>query len=355
MKLNKVFMQSNEMDRIIFTPSAGAELVSLLEGMSPGDVFVLADGNTARFLPRLFGKEWLEKGMLTPLPPGEQAKTPATVATLWTELHRRQARRSSLLVNVGGGVVSDTGGFAAATFKRGMRCVNVPTTLLAQVDASVGGKTGVNFLGCKNEVGVFAPPEQVIISPEFLPSLPKRELLSGLAEMVKHALLDNAAHLRRVVSADLRAVGSPAFLQLIRNSVTVKAAIVSRDPEERGERRALNLGHTAGHAIEAFSWETGNRLLHGEAVAWGLVAELWLSVRETGFPHPAFEEVHDFVRQHYPPFSCAGAEKKVLALMNHDKKNDHPGVNFTLLENIGKYTINNYCSPVLILEALRAI
>ena len=348
-------MEPNEMDRIVFAASAREELSRLLEGTPPEEVFFVADGNTRRFFPCVVPGPWRDEGRLAVLPPGEVNKNLAGVERVWTLLHEGNARRSSVLVNIGGGVVADTGGFAAATFKRGMRFVNVPTTLLAQVDASLGGKTGVDFMGCKNEIGAFARPERVVVSSEFLSTLPERELLSGLAEMLKHALLDSPAHLRRVMEADLGAASAPAFLRLVRDSVGVKAAIVARDPLERGERRALNLGHTAGHAIESLSLASGVPLRHGEAVAWGLVVELWLSVREKGFPRPVFEETRDFVRRRYPPLAFGGRGDELLALMARDKKNDRPGLNFTLLEDVGKYTINNYCAPGLVREALRLI
>ena len=348
-------MQTNEMDRVVFTASAEEELARLLAAFAPEDVFVLADGNTRRFLPGLLGGRWLSEERIATVPPGESSKSPEGAAAVWSVLHRGNARRSSLLVNVGGGVVTDLGGFAASVFKRGMAFVNVPTTLLAQVDASVGGKTGINFMGIKNEVGLFAFPERVIVSPGFLPFLPERELRSGLAEMLKHGLLDSPDHLRRVMSVDGRTVDSPEFLRLVRASVAVKAAFVARDPGERGPRHALNLGHTVGHALESLSWEDGAPLSHGEAVAWGLVAELWLSVREKGFPRAVFEEVRAFVRRRYPPCLAGGRGERLLEIMSHDKKNDRPGVNFTLLEDVGKYTINNYCSPESVREALRMI
>lgn len=346
-------MQTNEMRLIKFTTSAKAELAKMLEDIPSDSVFILSDSNTERFASRLFPEEMRGKGALPPLKPGEQSKTPEMAAALWEELRRRGARRTSILVNVGGGVVSDLGGFVAATYKRGMYFLNVPTTLLAQVDASVGGKTGINLGPVKNAVGLFAQPEAIVVSPEFLPYLPERELYSGLAEMLKHALLDSRDHLRRVLTSDLRAVDSPAFLDLIRDSVKVKAKLVSYDPGDWADRRALNLGHTVGHAVEGLSLQTPSPLLHGEAVAWGLVAELWMSVREKGFPLAVYEEVRDFVRRHYPSCPMEAQADRLLELMAEDKKNDEPGLNFTLLEDVGKYTIDNYCSPALVREALR--
>ena len=170
------------MDRIVFAASAREELSRLLEGTPPEEVFFVADGNTRRFFPGVVPGPWCDEGRLAVLPPGEVNKNLAGVERVWTLLHEGNARRSSVLVNIGGGVVADTGGFAATTFKRGMRFVNVPTTLLAQVDASLGGKTGVDFMGCKNEIGAFARPERVVVSSEFLSTLPERELLSGLAD-----------------------------------------------------------------------------------------------------------------------------------------------------------------------------
>ena len=247
------------------------------------------------------------------------------------------------------------GGCAASCFKRGMRHINVPTTLLAQVDASVGGKTGVDFNGLKNEVGTFAEPEGVVVDNGMLAMLPRREVLSGLAEMVKHALLDSGEHVEEVLAADLADVAGAGFLGLIEQSVAVKARFVRQDPKEGGWRRALNLGHTAGHAIESAALQRGEAVTHGEAVAHGLEAALWLSVRKRGFDARLYGRVREFVRRTYPRCEAAAEGDALYALMLHDKKNERAGVNFTLLRAPGEPEINCYCEREEILEALKEI
>ena len=343
------------MDGILFTTDTQQALAHLLRETSPEEVFIVADTNTSAFLPRILPPECRDRQHLTVLEAGEEHKTLASVSRLWEMLSRQGARRTSTLLCVGGGVLTDLGGFAAATFKRGMRCINIPTTLLAQVDASIGGKTGFNFLGLKNEIGTFANPDGVIIDPTFLTTLPRPHLLSGLAEMIKHGLLSTPTHLESVLQCLSRFPSDEHLLPLIRESVRVKADIVHRDPGEQGERRALNLGHTVGHAIESLSLREGTPLLHGEAVALGLIAELYLSALLAGFPNTTYEHLSRAIHRHYPSFPAAPRADELLRLMLHDKKNDRPGINITLLADIGRYTINNYCSPADITRALQQI
>ena len=290
------------MESIIFTADAGMVLAELLDGTKHEDIFIVADKHTVLFCDRLFEKvDWLPSHV-TVLDCGEENKSVESVSRIWMMLSKQGARRSSILVCVGGGVVTDLGGFAASTFKRGMRCINVPTTLLAQVDASLGGKTGFNFNGLKNEIGTFSIPEKVIIDPRFLNHLPVRERMSGFAEMIKHGLLSNREYLTRLLNLEHQEMTQEYMLELIRRSVTIKNEIVTRDPREQGLRKVLNFGHTIGHAIESLSITRGTPLLHGEAVALGLVAELYLSVNEKGFPEEIYREVRNFVKQHYPPY-----------------------------------------------------
>ena len=343
------------MESIIFTPDAGMVLAELLDGTQHEDIFIVADKHTVVFCDRLFEKvDWLPSHV-TVLDCGEENKSVESVSRIWMMLSKQGARRSSILVCVGGGVVTDLGGFAASTFKRGMRCINVPTTLLAQVDASLGGKTGFNFNGLKNEIGTFSIPEKVIIDPRFLNHLPVRERMSGFAEMIKHGLLSNREYLTRLLNLEYRETTPEYMLELIRRSVTIKNEIVSQDPREQGPRKVLNFGHTIGHAIESLSIMQGSPLLHGEAVALGLVAELYLSVKEKGFPEEVYREVRDFVKQHYPPYPLMDHVDTLYELMLHDKKNERWGVNFTLLSGIGEFSLDNYCSKDLVVEALSQV
>ena len=343
------------MESIIFTADAGMVLAELLDGTQHEDIFIVADKHTVVFCDRLFEKvDWLPSHV-TVLDCGEENKSVESVSRIWMMLSKQGARRSSILVCVGGGVVTDLGGFAASTFKRGMRCINVPTTLLAQVDASLGGKTGFNFNGLKNEIGTFSIPEKVIIDPRFLNHLPVRERMSGFAEMIKHGLLSNREYLTRLLNLEYQKATPEYFLELIRRSVTIKNEIVSQDPREQGPRKVLNFGHTIGHAIESLSIMQGSPLLHGEAVALGLVAELYLSVKEKGFPEEVYREVRDFVKQHYPPSPLMDHVDTLYELMLHDKKNERWGVNFTLLSGIGEFSLDNYCSKDLVVEALSQV
>lgn len=343
------------MESIIFTTDAGMVLAELLDGTQHEDIFIVADKHTVLFCDRLFEKvDWLPSHV-TVLDCGEENKSVESVSRIWMMLSKQGARRSSILVCVGGGVVTDLGGFAASTFKRGMRCINVPTTLLAQVDASLGGKTGFNFNGLKNEIGTFSIPEKVIIDTRFFNHLPVRERMSGFAEMIKHGLLSNREYLIRLLNLEHQETTQEYMLELIRRSVTIKNEIVTRDPREQGLRKVLNFGHTIGHAIESLSIMQGSPLLHGEAVALGLVAELYLSVKEKGFPEEIYREVRNFVKQHYPPYPLMNHVDTLYELMLHDKKNERWGVNFTLLSGIGEFSLDNYCSKDLVVEALSQV
>ena len=343
------------MESIIFTADAGMVLAELLDGTKHEDIFIVADKHTVLFCDRLFEKVDWPPSHVTVLDCGEENKSVESVSRIWMMLSKQGARRSSILVCVGGGVVTDLGGFAASTFKRGMRCINVPTTLLAQVDASLGGKTGFNFNGLKNEIGTFSIPEKVIIDPRFLNHLPVRERMSGFAEMIKHGLLSNREYLTRLLNLEHQEMTQEYMLELIRRSVTIKNEIVTRDPREQGLRKVLNFGHTIGHAIESLSITRGTPLLHGEAVALGLVAELYLSVKEKGFPEEIYREVRNFVKQHYPPYPLMDHVDTLYELMLHDKKNERWGVNFTLLSGIGEFSLDNYCSKDLVVEALSQV
>ena len=242
---------------------------------------------------------------------------------MWEALGNGGASRHSLLICLGGGMITDLGGFAAATFKRGITFVNIPTTLLAMVDAAVGGKTGINFNGLKNEVGVFREAETVIIDTQFLRTLDAQNLRSGYAEMLKHALLQD----------------------LVRQSIDVKRRIVAEDPTEKGIRKALNLGHTTAHAFESLALHENRVLLHGYAVAWGLAGELYLSATKLGFPTDRMRQTVQYINEHYGKFefTCKQYEQ-LYNYMTHDKKNVGGVINFTLLHNVGDICLNQHAT-----------
>ena len=308
---------------------------------SAGDynkIFVITDDNADRcVLPLLYGVPAIANAEKIVIPAGESHKIISTVESVWKAMQERGATRKSLVINIGGGVVTDLGGFAASTFKRGVCFINIPTTLLAAVDAAVGGKTGVNFNGLKNEIGVFNEASSVIISTLFFATLPAKELKSGYAEMVKHALLKSESELRRLLSYDIEEMDLFQLLPLLSESVKVKSDIVASDPYEKGLRRALNLGHTVGHAFESYALQKGEPVPHGYAVAWGMIAELVLSHIKMGFDSALLQAVAEFVAENYGAFHITCDDYPALiSLMSHDKKSEHGELNFSLLSAPGE-------------------
>ena len=343
------------MNQIVFTLNADSVLIDRLRGLEPEDVFVLVDENSREHCLNRFRETKFKDENIIAIESGEQHKSIETVIHIWSVLTAAGAKRNSVLVNIGGGLVTDMGGFAAACFKRGIRCINMPTTLLAQVDASVGGKTGINFGHLKNEIGTFSVPECVIIDNCFLRSLSQRQLLSGFAEMLKHGLLCGERELHHLFRVDFSNVDQPEFLQLIKDSVEVKKRIVEADPTEKGIRKALNFGHTVGHAVESVAIDKHMEVFHGDAVAYGMIAELYLSVKRLGFDAEIYQQVKALIRKLYPPYVQVASAEDLYELMLHDKKNDRKGVNFTLLRHPGEFVVDNYCNREEIAEALKEL
>ena len=330
-----------------------ALLERTISRLTPDRLFVLADTNTVTAcLPLLRTAPCMVDAEVITIEAGDEHKTIDAVCHVWSELGRLRASRRSLMVNLGGGMVTDLGGFAASTFKRGIAFVNVPTTLLAMVDASAGGKTGINFGGLKNEVGVFRDAEAVVICPEFLATLDRPNLLSGYAEMIKHAIISTPQHLGDILTFDIEAQRTQIG-NLIKESLAVKQRIVEEDPHEHGIRKALNLGHTIGHAIESLAMSKERPVLHGYAVAWGLVGELYLCVVRCGFPADTMRQVVQFVREHYGacPITCNDYDA-LFALMTHDKKNHGGEILCTLMGGVGDVRINQPLVREEIFEAL---
>lgn len=317
-------------------------------------LFVLVDTTTHNLCwPVISGLPAMSGAQIISIPPTDDAKTLETLSAVWTALQRGGATRHSLMVNLGGGMVTDLGGFAASTFKRGMAYINIPTTLLSQVDASVGGKTGINFGGLKNEIGVFNCASSVILSSTFLRTLDSANLLSGYAEMLKHGLLTTDGELNRLLGFDITSPNYGTLQQMVAKSVSIKEDIVEHDPTEKGIRKALNLGHTAGHAMESLALEEGRTVLHGYAVAWGLVMELYLSVCKCGFPSMEMQRIASYVRKHYGRFfyECRHYDR-LYEFMCHDKKNEGGHINFTLLGGVGDIRINQVATRQEIEEML---
>ena len=249
-------------------------------------------------------------------------------------------------------MITDLGGFAASTFKRGIQFINVPTTLLSLVDASVGGKTGINFGGLKNEIGVFNNAQSVILNTEFLKTMDIENMLSGYAEMLKHALINERKMWAELITFDIERPNLSELQRMVAESVAVKQRIVTEDPTERGIRKALNLGHTIGHAFESFAMRR-TPMLHGYAVAYGIVCELYLSAIKTGFPTDVMRQTVAFIKEHYGKLEITCNDyPELLELMTHDKKNIGDTINFTLLGGIGDIIINQTATKEEILEAL---
>ena len=306
-------------------------------------VFILTDEHTHVVCLPIIGKfPYLKEAVEISIGVEDIHKNLETLAYVWTQLSTKGATRRSLMINLGGGMVTDLGGFAAATFKRGITMINIPTTLLGMVDASVGGKTGINFNGLKNEIGAFAPAQSVLIDCEFLKSLDRANLLSGYAEMLKHGLISDTRHWSELVGFDLDHVDYSRLQQLVGESIAVKERVVEQDPFEKGIRKALNFGHTAGHAFESLAMEKGHPILHGYAVAAGMVCELYFSHLRMGFPKDKLRQTLQFIKENYGrvDFTCEDYER-LYAFMCHDKKNSAEGqVNFTLIGEIGDIHIN---------------
>ena len=337
------------------------DLGQAINDCGPDRIFVLTDDTTQRLcLPLVRQFSCLKGAHTITIPPGDNNKGLESVCRVWTQLQQQGATRHSLMVNLGGGMVTDLGGFAASTFKRGIHFINIPTTLLAMVDASVGGKTGFNYGGLKNEIGVFSNADAVILDTTFLSTLDSGNIRSGYAEMIKHGLISCHEQWAELMRFEPQEPQNRKRLQaLLADSVAVKQRIVDNDPTEKGIRKALNLGHTIGHAFEALSLAAGTAahtqqpILHGYAVAYGLVCELYLSVIKTGFPQQRMRQTVSYINDHYGRMAITCDDyPQLIQLMTHDKKNTAGKINFTLLADIGDIRIDQTATEEEIAEAL---
>ena len=339
---------------IVFSQHICDELQKIVQKYPAGKVFLLTDQTAARFcLPAI--EPILNKFNIkqVAIPSGEENKNIQSVGLVWNFLSNVGADRKSLLINLGGGMLTDLGGFAASTFKRGMDFVNLPTTLLAQVDASLGGKTGFNFNGLKNEIGVFNEPHSVFINVDFLRTIDHENFLSGYAEMLKHGLIRSLKHWQELMVYDLEKVHYEALQEIIAHSVAIKEWHVVNDLTEQNIRKALNFGHTIGHAFESYAMKKGRPILHGYAVVYGMIAELYLSFRKCGLEMSELETISAWLIARYGKFEIQESDFEALyRLMTHDKKNEGSRINFTLIPEIGKVEINVDCPEGLIFEAL---
>ena len=344
------------------------QLSSLLSDLPKGQLFVLTDSHTKVHCLPLFAESIgnFSYHLLT-IEAGEQSKNLASVQAVWDFMLKHRTTREAVLINLGGGMITDLGGFAAATYMRGIRFVNIPTTLLAMVDASSGGKTGIDYQGIKNIIGTFTPPLATLIHPDFLRTLPAAELLSGFAEMLKHALIASPKEWIKLLQLAQEELPQEQFVEALSStgalqaSIQIKENVVSQDPHEAGLRKILNFGHTVGHAIESTMlhqttphYTMLHHTSHGYCVLWGMVAEVYLSVVHTGFPRKVLQQLTQIMLQWYgrPQCDCKHREQLIQRMYQDKKNNANQTPNFTLLRDVGEPIINQHLTEADINEAL---
>ena len=340
--------------KVVISGNLERDLVNAISECEHDRIFVLTDETTQQLCwPKIKNFKALKNSTPIIIKATDTHKNLDTLSQVWQALSNGGATRHSLMINLGGGMVTDLGGFAASAFKRGIDFINIPTTLLAMVDASVGGKTGINFGGLKNEIGVFSDSRVVIINTQFLDTLDHDNICSGYAEMLKHGLISDERTWAELVTFDLDNPDLNQLQRMVAESIKVKERIVEADPHEHGIRKALNLGHTMGHAFESFAMRRGTPILHGYAVAYGLISELYMSARKTAFPTDRMHQTVRFIRENYGTLNITCDDYPTLIeLMHHDKKNTSGIINFTLLGNVGDIRINQTANEEEIKEAL---
>ncbi|MFY8181499.1 MAG: 3-dehydroquinate synthase [Flavobacterium sp.] len=339
----------------IFFNETGYEKINLfISENNYSSIFILVDEHTneyclPKFLPNLATEIPIE---IIEIEAGEEIKNITTCVEIWSILSELGADRKSLIINLGGGVITDIGGFIASTFKRGIDFINVPTTLLGMVDASIGGKNGVDLGNLKNQIGVINVPKMLLISTDFLETLSQREMRSGLAEMLKHGLIYDKNYWDQFL--DLSQIDFADFDALIYRSIEIKNEIVKQDPTENGIRKALNFGHTLGHAIESHFLESETPLLHGEAIAIGMILESYLSKEKELLSNEEFHQIKYIISNIYEPHNFS--DEDIISIQNlliHDKKNEYGKVQFALINGIGKIIINQSVENELIINSFR--
>ena len=325
---------ATDKEKILFTNKLSVALTEALEGVTFSKMFVLVDENTKlHCLPRLEG--YLPESLkLIQVKAGEENKTLATCQLIWQSLTDANADRQALMINLGGGVICDMGGFCARTYKRGIKFWNIPTTLLSQVDASVGGKLGVDFGDFKNHIGLFSEPDMVFVDSIFFNTLPEDEIVSGFAEMVKHALIRDKDMFYELLEQKIADID---WQQWVPKSVAIKQEVVGQDPTEKGLRKILNFGHTIGHAIESYYLTKENALKHGEAIAIGMVAETYLSITKNMLSDDDGEMIIQYLLKVFPKQKIDdNAINTIINLSLQDKKNKNGSIYAVLLNAIGE-------------------
>jgi len=355
-KANIKNMSFNQND-ISHTDNIADTLKVFLRKRSGNKTAIITDSNCHKLCLPIIKKVLPENTGVFILNPGENYKTVKSVIEIWDFFTENNIERDSLIINLGGGIVTDTGGFAASTFKRGVPFINIPTSLLAQTDASAGGKTGINFKGLKNEIGTFTLPEQVFISDIFLKTLPDDEFLSGFGEMLKHALIFDKSHYKELIlfiKKDFPEKNYKNLQYLIRKSVNIKIHFVKNDFKEKGLRKTLNFGHTFGHALESLYAQKKHSLKHGVCIAYGIICELMLSVKHLGFDKKSFYEISKDIFDIYGKINIREKDfEKIYEYMRHDKKNKNEKIRCVLLRDAENPEINRIISKTDIFESLR--
>ena len=328
----------NTMENIFIGKEIWLELMKFIASDKFSSLFILTDENVNKnCLPLLLDEcEALKQATVIEIPAGEEEKNITTAAKILSVLLENNADRKCLLINLGGGVVSDIGGFVASVYKRGICFINIPTTLLSMVDASVGGKNAINFLERKNIIGTFTHPEAIFIFPDFVKSLGKRDVRSGYAEIIKHLLLSDAERWKKVLSDPKFLTDESNIEELIDHSVKFKIKITSDDFRESGKRAILNFGHTFGHALESYSFSGNNPLTHGEAIAVGMIGELFLSNKLTGFPISEMEATVLFIKKLFYEINLNCSAEDLIPFLYADKKNARDKIAFSLLKSPGE-------------------
>jgi 3-dehydroquinate synthase len=351
--MNSIFPDSTQ----FFTGKKSIILLKefIKKELQPDKIFILTDENTNKFCLKPFKKiiKGFDNIIIIIIASGEQNKTLASCETIWSELAHNKATRKSLIINLGGGMISDIGGFVASTYKRGLKYINIPTTLLSQVDASVGGKTGIDFKGVKNMLGVFSFPEAILIYPPFIETLDERQKKSGYAEIIKTALACDKSFWQQLSELDFNEIID--WQTLINRTISIKLQVVNADPFESGFRKVLNFGHTIGHAFESYSMKHDNTpLLHGEAVAMGMLCETMLSNKISGLKNEETKFIIDYLLKNFNYYSIKlEAFPELFNYIFQDKKNEADEFQFTLLSSPGRAVVNQKTNIEIITQCLK--
>jgi len=334
---------------IFFTDAVSAALDDFISKGNYSQIICLTDTHTREFCLSLLESLSCEH---TTIPFGEEHKNIETCASIWSAMTEKKLDRKALMINLGGGVIGDMGGFCASTYKRGIGFVQIPTTLLSQVDASVGGKLGIDFQTYKNQIGVFCDPKAVLIDPIFLRTLPHKELIAGFAEVLKHGLIRDKAYWEKLQTISIK---DTDWLPIIQHSVQIKEKIVTEDPYEKGLRKILNFGHTVGHAIESFYLQKSDRehLLHGEAIAIGMICESYISYLHSNLSSEDLYQIAALILSHFLKVEINVSDyKAIIELCYQDKKNEHRKINGIELEGIGKASYDHIWSETELMQSL---